>query len=123
MSDTLGIVGLHGVLARSLKTAAQEKKARRRDAVVLKRTLEASRLEYLTRYRADQANAHASRAPTKEEEQALLEEARALARIEERVRAARARARRRVRRCGAAQSPVDAEVRTRRTQQRRRAGS
>ena len=49
MSDTLGIVGLRGVLARSLKTAAQEKKARRRDAVVLKRTLEASRLQYQTR--------------------------------------------------------------------------
>ena len=93
------------------KDRSKGKKARRRDSIVLKRTLEASRLEYhQTQYQTDQANTHASYASTEEEEQALLEEARVLARIEERVRAARERARRRVHRCGAAQSPVNTEV-------------
>ena len=98
MSNTLNIVGLDDVFAQSLKTAAKEKKARRRDSIVLKRTLEASRLEQ-TQYQTDQADTHVSYASTEEEEQALFEEVRVLTRIEEQVRMTRAR-----------QSPVNTGV-------------
>ena len=94
MSNTLNIVSeLDEIFAQSQETAANEKRARRRarrrDSIVLKKALEASKLEQ-TQYQTDQANTNVSYASTEEEEQALFEEVRVLTRIEEQMRMTRA---------------------------------
>ena len=91
MSNTLNIVELVEIFAESRETAADEKRARRRarrrDSIVLKKALKASKLEQ-TQYQTNQANTNVSCASTEEEEQALFEEVRVLTRIEEQMRSA-----------------------------------
>ena len=91
MSNTLNIVELDEIFAQSQETATNEKRARRRarrrDSIVLKKALKASKLEQ-TQYQTNQANTNVSYASTDEEEQALFEEVRVLTRIEEQMRSA-----------------------------------
>lgn len=89
MSNTLNIVELDEIFAQSQETATNEKRARRRarrrDSIVLKKALNASKLEQ-AQYQTNQANTNVSYASTDEEEQALFEEVRALTGIEEQMR-------------------------------------